>query len=320
MSGILTALGISLAMLPIWVPGLALLDFVRKSKWSGLRCGVYLTWLLLCEVAGLTWAAFLLIRPHRSQEAWLARHYALQHRWAGALFDGAVKLFGLRLEVEGAEALEGGPILLFMRHATVADALLPAVVASRPYGIRLRYVLKQELRIDPCLDIVGDRLPNAFVQRGLPDGSREVARVASLARDLGSQDGVVIYPEGTRFTAGRRARVLEKIKASGDLERWAAVEALKHVLPPRLGGVMGLIDASPNTDVVFCAHTGLERVTRLGDLFSGHALGARLKVRCWRVAAHDIPKDEHGREAWLENEWARVESFVAENQEMTKAR
>ena len=74
---------------------------------------------------------------------------------------------------------------------------------------------------------------------------------------------------------------------------------------------MGLIDAAPQADVVFCAHTGMERLTRLGDVFSGEVLGAQLRVRCWRVAAEEIPTSEADREIWLEREWRRVDEFVA---------
>ncbi|MFP6639381.1 MAG: lysophospholipid acyltransferase family protein [Myxococcota bacterium] len=316
--GVFLGLLLSLASAPLWIPGLALLDTIRRSDWVALRCGAYLTWLLVCEVVGLTCLLVLRIWPASSHDVWLDRHYALEHRWADALFGGGMRIFGLELEVEGAEAFRnGGPILLFIRHVTVVDALLPAMVASIPYGIRFRYVLKQELRIDPCLDITGDRLPSAFVRRGLPDGSAELARVVSLAEDLGPRDGVVIYPEGTRFTAARRARVLEKLETSGDMERLQAARSFEHVLPPRLGGVNGLIDAAPDADVVFCAHTGLERVTRLGDLFRGRAVGARLRVRCWRVSASQIPADLAARLKWLDAEWQRVDRFVGEHSAKT---
>ena len=39
---------------------------------------------------------------------------------------------------------------------------------SRRYHLRLRYVLKRELLWDPCLDIVGQRVPNIFVDRDAP--------------------------------------------------------------------------------------------------------------------------------------------------------
>ena len=164
-SAILVGLVLALGTAPLWGLVLAGVDALRGSNWARLRCGVYLTWLLLCEAAGLLGALLLWVWPSGSQETFRRRHYALQNYWAGALLDGAVRIFNLTIEVEGGEVFERGPLLLFMRHATVVDTLLPAALVSRPYGIRLRYVLKQELRIDPCLDIVGDRMPNAFGTR-----------------------------------------------------------------------------------------------------------------------------------------------------------
>ncbi|MEE3328085.1 MAG: lysophospholipid acyltransferase family protein [Myxococcota bacterium] len=309
-SAIFVGLAVSLGTAPLWILVLAVIDGLRGSSWARLRCGVYLTWLLFCEAAGLLGALVLWLWPSGSKEVFQGRHYTLQNYWAGALLDGAVKIFNLKIEVEGEDVFERGPLLLFMRHATVVDTLLPAALVSRPHGIRMRYVLKRELRIDPCLDIVGDRVPNAFVRRGLADGSAERDRVIALARDLGPRDGVVIYPEGTRFTPERQARILEKVAEKGDARRLAIAESFKNVLPPRLGGVMGLLDMAPQADVVFCAHSGMERLTRLGDVLSGQVLGAELRVLCWRVRAEDIPSGEADREVWLEREWRRVDEFV----------
>ena len=62
----------------------------------------------------------------------------------------------------------------------LAVVLLAAALLSRPHGVRLRYVLKRELLWDPCLDIVGHRLPNAFVRRGSRDTAGDVAAVRGL--------------------------------------------------------------------------------------------------------------------------------------------
>ena len=96
---------------------------------------------------------------------YLTWNFRVQCWWARTLFAGAERLFGMRLDVEGLDQLGTGPILLFMRHASVGDTVLPAVLVSSCQGIRLRYVMKRELLWDPCLDIVGNRLPNYFVRR-----------------------------------------------------------------------------------------------------------------------------------------------------------
>ena len=44
---------------------------------------------------------------------------------------------------------------------------------------------ERELLWDPCLDVVGQRLPNVFVRRGDGDGASEIAAVRAPAADLG---------------------------------------------------------------------------------------------------------------------------------------
>ena len=68
----------------------------------------------------------------------------------------------------------------------------------------LRYVLKQELRYLPCLDIGGHGLPNVFVDRSGSDSAKAIREVSDLIATAGSDESVLIYPEGTRFTQKTR--------------------------------------------------------------------------------------------------------------------
>jgi 1-acyl-sn-glycerol-3-phosphate acyltransferase len=158
-------------------------------------------------------AALWLVSLGGRREAWLGEAtWRLQQLWAGALFGAARALFRIRVEVSGDGEVEPGPVLVLLRHASIVDTLLPANLIARPHGIHLRYVLKRELLSDPCLDVAGRRLPNYFVRRGTGE-AREVERVRALAEGLGAEDGVLIYPEGTRFTPARRERALARIAA-----------------------------------------------------------------------------------------------------------
>jgi 1-acyl-sn-glycerol-3-phosphate acyltransferase len=119
-----------------------------------------------------------------------------------------------------------------MRHVSTADTLLPVLLFSRRHGVRLRYVMKRELLWDPCLDVVGQRVPSAFVRRDSGQPEREVALVVELGRGLGPRSGVLVYPEGTRFTAEKRLRALERIAASNQSYLLERAGALEQVLPP----------------------------------------------------------------------------------------
>jgi hypothetical protein len=93
---------------------------------------------------------------------WATLHYRLQDAWGTSLLAAAVRLFDLRLEIDeqGARLVEC-PYLLLLRHASTGDTLPASALVGRPHGIRIRYVLKRELLWDPCLDVVGNRLPTS---------------------------------------------------------------------------------------------------------------------------------------------------------------
>lgn len=165
--------------------------------------------------------------------AWTWR---FQQVWAGWMFAAVQRLMGLRVEVSGDDVLGDGPVIVLVRHASIVDNLLPSVLVARAHRVHLRYVLKRELLSDPCLDVAGRRLPNYFVRR---DTGEEVERdnVRRLAGGLAPQDGVLLYPEGTRFTSERRERAIERI-AVRDPQRARRVQQIEHLLPPKVGGFL----------------------------------------------------------------------------------
>ena len=236
---------------------------------------------------------------------------ALKCWWAVGLLKGAELLFGLRVQVEEASS-SAGPVLLFMRHASTADTILTSALLSARHGVDFRHVIKRELLWDPCLDVMGNRIPNCFVDRSSTDSAREIAGVQALARGLGPRDGVLIYPEGTRFTPEKRARVLARLEAQGDAALAARARALTHVLPPRLGGPLGLLDAAPGVDVLFCAHVGFEGIQSFHEFLRGGLVNRTVEVAYWRVPASEILHDRDARIDWLFDEWARVDTWVRE--------
>jgi 1-acyl-sn-glycerol-3-phosphate acyltransferase len=305
--------GLLLTALPLLLPVAAIVDLVRRDRFVVSRCLLFFQWYLLCEVAGIAVAGAILVVT-RERELELERFFRLQCGWLGALFWGGARLFGLRVRTEGEDALGGGPLLVFMRHASTADIALPNVLISAPTGVVLRYVLKRELLWDPCLDVAGHRLVNCFIRRGSGNAEREIAAVRSLGEGLGPDDGVLIYPEGTRFTPAKQARALERIRATGHADRIARAEKFERVLPPRLGGPVALLDEAPDADVLFVAHTGLDGARTMADFLNGALVGATVRVAFWRVANADVPRDPEARERWLFDEWQRVDEWVGRNE------
>jgi 1-acyl-sn-glycerol-3-phosphate acyltransferase len=294
-----------------------LVDLVRHSRGVALRSAAAITVYLSCEIMGIVasgglwvWKRILPVDAER----WTDLHFRLEAWWGTTLFQAAVRLFGLRLEVESDADLGRGPYLLILRHASTVDTLLASALVSRPDGLRLRYVLKQELLRDPCLDIVGHRLPNVFVDRFADESAQEIRRVQALARDLGPRDGILIYPEGTRFSEKKRQRVLERFNQKGDAKMLEYARSLDFVLPPRPGGMFGLLEAAPEADVVVCAHTGFEGAASLAQIWQGALLHQVIRVQFRRIPRNEIPTERDARIAWILEEWQRVGAWVESHQ------
>jgi 1-acyl-sn-glycerol-3-phosphate acyltransferase len=290
---------------PLWIPLGILIGLARRRSFVLLRLLLFGCFYLGFELMALVLIAgvFLLYRA----DARASALYRLQAWWATINLKVAQRLLGLEIVVEGAENAVPGPSILLIRHASILDTLLPCVFVQRPYGLRVRYVLKQELLFDPCIDLVGNALPNYFVDR-TGDTPKELEGLRALVSNIGT-DSVLIFPEGTRFSDEKRRRALEKLKSQGS-PLCDSAHALTRVLPPKPGGVLTLLDALPGIDCVFFAHTGLESFAKIKDLLSGEVVGSKVRIRLWRVSSQEIPAETDRRLRWLYSQWSKIDAHV----------
>lgn len=300
------------ALLPLLLPLALVLDLSRaagRRTFSSVRLTLFLEAFLLTEVLGLTLlgASGLLTIGSRARRERVT--YRVQRLYTGMHMRALSALFGLRFEVEGAELAEGGPMLVLVRHASIIDVLVPAVFIANRHEIGLRYVLKRELLVEPCIDVAGNWLPNAFVARDGADTRREIDSVRALKAGIDATSGVLVYPEGTRFTAKKRRRVLERLR-EGDPAELARAERLRHVLPIRPGGALALLDAAPACDVLFVGHHGLEGFSEVRDIWAGNLVGTTVKLKIWRERADLIPAARDARLAWLAERWQRLDDWI----------
>lgn len=309
------AWGAATLALPLLVPALLLADLVTRAAWARTRAWAAVYVVLTCEglglaAAGLIWARGLVQTPERRQAA----NRGLQLRWVRTLFGALRFLYRIPLRVEGELGSSERPLIVLSRHTSLVDTLLPLLLLE---GRALRYVLKRELLWDPCLDVVGQRLPNAFVQRG-GDTSAELAKLRDLAQGLGPGEGVVIFPEGTRFTAAKRTKVLAGLERRGEHELLARAEGLRNLLPPRWAGAQALLEACPEADVLLVSHTGLEGAQTLASFWRGHLIERELRVHTERVPAEQVPRSPEGVQAFLWEAWRRMDAWVENEGEVVE--
>lgn len=308
---------VSLVLLFLTAPLLVLFvltDLFRRRRYALVRSLLMLDIYLLAESVG-TAASFAIWVRHagwrrQPSAGYLQRNFVLQCRWASFLFWGARRIFALQVEIEGEELVHDGPLIVLARHSSPIDNLVPAVFISARHGMRLRWVINRWLRRDPCLDIVGSRLPNVFVDATREESGGQAIRVGALAEGLKRRDGLLIYPEGALYSPERRARIIERL-AEFDPDASQRAHALRHVLPARGGGLMAGLAAAPEADVVLCRHTGLESTGNYRAFISGALVGARVRISFKRISRISIPDTATGQGEWLDEIWTDMDDWVA---------
>ena len=236
---------------PVVLAAAAVVDLalwvVRRKPWMATRLACMAWWFLFGElrgIAGLT-AIYVVTGGPLGRRSLRRRRlvYDLRIHWARSHLGGIRALFGLTFEVEGLEHAGPGPVLIFIRHASIIDNALPDAVIGHAHGLGLRFILKRELQMLPTIDIGGRWVPTNFVRRASSDPAGEIASLRGLAHDLGEGEGILVYPEGTRHTPEKLARAQELIA-----ERQPAIaplaDRLRNLLPPRLGGPLALLEES----------------------------------------------------------------------------
>ncbi len=293
-------------LIPVWVPLAVVADVVRR-KWRLpiTRLLLFATCWAWLETAGVLVAAVLWLAGRSSSHG---AHYALQRWWASRLIASLRLTCGVRISVHGLDEIPTGPIVALCRHASLADSLVSAWLFGTRAGLRPRYVLKRELSYDPCLDIVGRRIPNYFVDRAASDTRAELDGIRAMATEMSDSDVAVIFPEGTRANPVKRDRLLAKIEHR-DAERGTQLRKLRHLLPPKVAGASALFDAVPNANVLVVWHVGFEGMDTFGGIIE--QLGQRSVHVHIAVEPHlrqHVPTAQIG--PWLDSVWLDVDAKV----------
>ena len=298
------------------VAAAALLVAPLTPRRRALRASSFVAAYCAIEIVAVTGAAAAWLRrpavggsPHRPDPAWTAANQRILVRALDRILAAARRCFGFDVQVVGGPdpACFGAdePVLVLARHAGPGDSFALAHLLMTRYHRRLRVVLKDLLQLDPGLDLLLNRMGCCF----LPAGGDQLAdRLAALAGELGRGDALLMFPEGGNWTPDRHRRAVERLEAGGLPEAATRARALPHVLPPRPGGVLAILEARPETPVVVVAHAGLDEVVSVAQAWAAVPITVPMTLEAW--AAPAPPGDEAGRVAWLEAEWAAIDRWV----------
>ena len=326
---ILLAVGLWV-LLPLWLILIAALVPILPGRWRLLR----ILWLVVVWVSAESillvillgwWVASGFGRRIRTAY-WQGVHYDLVQGLMYVVFREARRVLALRIETDGPspDAFPGQPLIVACRHAGPGDSFTLIHALMHWYDREPRVVLKDTLAWDPAIDVIMNRIPARFVAsgKGRLKGDAFEAQIADLARDLDGNDAFVIFPEGGNFTPDRRRRGIERLRALG-LERMARrAEQMTHVLAPRPGGLLAALDAAPEADVVLVAHTGLDHLLTVGDLWRELPMDKVIVMRWWQVPREEIPAGREAQIEWLFAWWERIDDWIAEHrpQELVRGR
>ena len=294
-------------LLPLWVVLSMVLDLGSRSwrlpTFRLLSFAWVWLWLETFGLAGAVgiWAAGQ-AHNHRA-------NYALQRWWAKRLIAALRSTCGLKIEVEGVEHISDGPLICLGRHASLGDALVSAWIFGSLAKRFPRYVMKKELLFDPCLDVVGQRIPNYFVDRGSAAVRQELTGIRTMAANMGEQDVAVIFPEGTRTNDEKRVGLVARLERRAP-ERHAKLLGLQRLLPPRSAGASVLLEEIPDGDVVVMWHVGFDGL----DTFAGvrrriASANPSAKVVLELHRRESIPGGDEF-EAWLDDRWLEIDAKV----------
>ncbi len=305
--------------LPLWLIAAAALSPVLPGRWRALR-------LLWVAILYLTCEALLLVVMFglwlASGFGWRLRtpyfegiHYDLVQGVTWVFFRESRRVLRLRITTDGPapDAHPGIPLLVCCRHAGPGDSFTLIYALMHWYSREPRVVLKDTLAWDPAIDVLLGRIPARFISTNPGPGEDFESHIAALASGLDENDAFVIFPEGGNFTPERRQRAIDRLHRLG-MERMARrAEKMTNVLAPRPGGFLAALDAAPDADVVLVAHTGLDHLRTVADVWRELPMDKQLIMRWWQVPRAEIPEGREARIDWLYAWWERIDTWVEEN-------
>ena len=265
--------------------------------------------LIACATLWLASGGGLLIGTQRFQ----GLHYRLLRWFVHGFARRCLALLDIRMPAEepteASRALESdGPLLFFSRHAGPGDTILLIDRLLTRFDRRPSVVFKQSVTWDPCVDLIGHRLPHAVLDTSEKEECE--ARIEEVAAGLDRRGVLVLFPEGGNFTPERRRRAIRKLWRIGRQKEAAKAERMSHVLPPRPTGALAALRGNPEADVIFAAHSGLGLAAFPSEIWHKPPFGRPFITRMWLSPAAERPLDPDAQVAWIYDWWKRLDEWI----------
>ena len=103
--------------------------------------------------------------------------------------------------------------------------------------------------------------------------------------------------------------MVEKI-AERDPALAVRAEQIRHLLPPKVGGVLAILEGAPDADILVVGHTGFDGLRRMSEIWDGVLVGRDIRVRIRRIPRADVPLDADARVAWLFDTWLELDGWI----------
>lgn len=259
-------------------------------------------------------------RLHYELAGTMLRLLFLQARWVLRLritLAGATPM----TEPDGSPIAHGRPLIVASRHAGPGDSFILVHVLINQADREPRIVLKDTLQWDPAVDILLNRLPNRFITpRSFTSAARSSAAVTAddvgrLAAGMDDDDAFLIFPEGGNFTSRRREERIAGLERSGHHGLAQRATHMEFVMAPRPGGMLAAMEAAPDADVLFIAHTGLDRMVTVADIWRELPMDKEIVMRGWHVRREDFPAGWSAREQWVFDWFERMDAWIGEHRD-----
>jgi 1-acyl-sn-glycerol-3-phosphate acyltransferase len=212
---------------------------------------------------------------------------------------------------DAVRALEADqPVLVFSRHAGPGDTVFVMDELMSRFRRRPSLVFKESLVLDPCVDLLAHRLPQAMLDTS--DREECEARIKAVVGQLAPRGALLLFPEGGNFTRERRRSAIGRLRRKGRRASAQRAKDMSHVLPPQPSGAVAALHARGDADIVFAAHTGLGVAAYPRQFWRDMPVGRTLHTRLWLVPSAEVPAGDDEQVAWLYDWWKRIDEWIAE--------